>query len=189
MSGGDMRQQIMDTARARVQAQGYGALSFRELAKEVGIKSSSIHYHFPTKGDLGEALARKYTDDAQAVFTRLLAAGDGAAAVFKTYTDIFRAALVNDNRMCLCGMMAAERDDLPPAVRIQVDRFTQVNVGWLAEMLTRLDPGKGHDAVEAQAIAIFSAIEGAQLIARGRDDISFFDRAIAAYCSSGLIPQ
>ncbi len=45
-----------------VQARGYNALSFREIAKEVGIKSAGVHHHFPTKGDLGAALARQYTE-------------------------------------------------------------------------------------------------------------------------------
>ncbi|MDF2795086.1 MAG: transcriptional regulator, TetR family [Pseudomonas orientalis] len=53
----------MTAARKMVQTRGYNGLSFRELAKEVGIKSASIHYHFPTKGDLGAALAKRYTED------------------------------------------------------------------------------------------------------------------------------
>ncbi len=60
----DTRETIMRAARAAVQAHGYNALSFRELAKEVGIKSASVHYHFPTKGDLAAALARRYADEA-----------------------------------------------------------------------------------------------------------------------------
>ena len=43
MTANDTRQTIMNAARATVQARGYNALSFRELAKEVGIKSASIH--------------------------------------------------------------------------------------------------------------------------------------------------
>jgi DNA-directed RNA polymerase specialized sigma24 family protein len=41
-----MAESIMDAARAMVQARGYNGLSFRELAKEVGVKSASVHYHF-----------------------------------------------------------------------------------------------------------------------------------------------
>ena len=48
----DTRETIMEAGRKTVQAHGYNGLGFRELAKEVGIKSASIHYHFPTKGDL-----------------------------------------------------------------------------------------------------------------------------------------
>src|SRR5216684_6839557 len=48
-------------ARLTVQDLGYSGLSFRELAKDVGIKSASIHYYFATKGELGAALASRYT--------------------------------------------------------------------------------------------------------------------------------
>ena len=40
----DMREAVMAAARATVQAHGYNALSFRDLAKGVGIKSASVHY-------------------------------------------------------------------------------------------------------------------------------------------------
>ena len=63
MTTTDTRETIMRAAGAMVQNRGYNALSFRELAAEVGVKSSSVHYHFPTKGDLAVALARRYTDN------------------------------------------------------------------------------------------------------------------------------
>lgn len=44
------------------------------------------------------------------------------------YTEIFRSALTKDNRMCLCGIMSAELDDLPAEVRIEVDKFAKMNV-------------------------------------------------------------
>src|SRR5690348_362807 len=120
---GDTREIIMGCAKATVQAHGYGALSFRELAKSVGIKSASVHYYFPTKGDLGAALARRYTDEAGIFLNGLLERGEDLSACMKAYAKNFRDALVNDNRMCLCGIMAAERDQLPAEVRAEVDRF------------------------------------------------------------------
>jgi TetR/AcrR family transcriptional repressor of nem operon len=109
----DMRQKIMSAARTTVQARGYSGLSFRELAKQVGIKSASIHYHFPTKGDLGGALAKLYTADFAEYLDGLLAAALDQAACIRKYTDVFRNTLLNENRMCLGGIMAAEHDELP----------------------------------------------------------------------------
>ncbi len=188
MATNDTKQTIMTAARAVVQAHGYNALSFRELAKEVGVKSASIHYHFPTKGDLGAALARRYTDDAAAYFDELLAKSSDPATCIRNYTKVFRAALLNDNRMCLCGIMAAERDDLPAEVRAQVDRFTDVNVRWLTKVLSLQKPGADEAALQQRALAIFAAIEGAQLVARGRGDITVFDQTVEAYRTSGLFP-
>jgi TetR/AcrR family transcriptional repressor of nem operon len=42
--------------------------------------------------------------------------------------------------------------------------------------------------VETRARAIFAAVAGAQLMARGRADITLFDQLIEAYQASGLLP-
>ncbi|MDR7144993.1 TetR/AcrR family transcriptional regulator [Rhizobium sp. BE258] len=182
----DTRQLIMDTAKLTVQAHGYTALSFRELAKEIGIKNASVHYHFPTKGDLGAALAKQYSDDAQTFLSALSLEPSQAANTMRTYTDAFRAALERDNRMCLCGIMIAERDELPEMVRAEVDRFSESNINWLKVFLGALDLNRT-DA-DTRAEAIFAAVEGAQLIARGYADIAVFDRCMNAYGQTGLFP-
>lgn len=187
-AGPDTRQRIMDAARSTVQALGYNALSFRELAKQVGLKSASIHYHFPAKGDLGAALARRYTDEAAAFFAALLAADEDTDSCMRQYTAVFRAALENDNRMCLCGIMNAEHDALPEQVRREVDRFTEVNVAWLQALLARGAGPADAAALRQRALALFAAIGGAQLVARGRGDMALFDQSLAAYRSAGLLP-
>jgi TetR/AcrR family transcriptional repressor of nem operon len=186
MSAIDTRQAIMTAARAVVQAHGYNGLSFRELAKEVGIKSASIHYHFPTKGDLGAALARAYTEEAIAYFDNLPVAAKDRDGSIRKYTDVFRGALLKNNRMCLCGIMAAEHDDLPAEVRAEVDRFTDVNVAFLVKLLSSGKSGSPGKAVQRRALAIFGAIEGAQLVARGRGDVAVFDEIVDAYRAAGL---
>jgi len=188
MTTTDTKQTILQAARRVVQARGYNALSFRELAKEVGIKSASIHYHFPTKGDLGAALARRYTEDTAAYLDQLLVESQDPTSMMKDYTAAFRAALENDNRMCLCGILAAEHHDLPAEVRVEVDGFTDANVRWLAKVLALKQPDAQPEALERQALSIFAAIQGAQLVSRGRNDISVYDQMIESYRVAGLMP-
>jgi len=177
---------IMKFGRALVQAHGYNALSFREIAKEVGVKSASVHYHFPTKGDLAAALAKEYTDQAVSFFQSLEASESDHDRMIDAYISVYRAALEQDNRMCLCGMMAAESADLPAFVLTEVNRFGEVNARWLTKMLSKRHPKTSHEKLEAQALSIYAAIEGAQLVARGRGDVAVFDRIIAAYKALGL---
>src|SRR4051794_18273086 len=154
----DMREAVMAAARATVQAHGYNALSFRELAKEVGIKSASVHYHFPTKGDLGAALARRYREDGATYLEALLSDAKSPKWIFDRYIEIFRAALTQDNRMWLCGIMSAETDDLPDQVRTEVDAFARMNVAWLSRALALAKPAAARKALGEQAMAIFAAI-------------------------------
>src|ERR1700754_1657005 len=141
MSQVDTREAILAVARRMVQANGYATLSFRDIAAAVGVKSSSVHYHFPTKGSLGAALARRYTEEMGAYLGSLLEEGVDISTFMRRYTDVFRAALENENRMCMCGIMAAERDELPVEVKEEVMRFSETNVEWLARALQLSSPG------------------------------------------------
>jgi len=53
---------ILEVAQEMVRQGGYNNFSFRNIATAVGIKSSSVHYHFSTKEDLGVAVAKYYTE-------------------------------------------------------------------------------------------------------------------------------
>lgn len=185
MTPPDTRAAIMASARLMVQARGYNALSFRDIAGAVGVKSASVHYHFPTKGDLAAALVRQYIDDVETGLAHLLAQTKDPKERMQRYASVFRAALENDNRMCLCGIMAAEFSDIPEGARSEVERFARVNIAWLS---TVLFPTLDAVAAAPKAQAILAAIQGAQLLARGRGDIAVFDQAIAAYRQAGLFP-
>jgi TetR/AcrR family transcriptional repressor of nem operon len=184
---GDTRDRIMTAARLTVQDRGYSGLSFRELAKDVGIKSASIYHYFPTKGELGSALAARYTFDFLEYLDGLLADGFDRKTCIQKYTDVFGQTVRNDNRMCLGGMMAAEFKELPEEVRIEVVKFGQANVDWLVKVLSLGQPGGG-DAVNRCALAIYAAVQGAQLIARSRGDATVYDAIIETYRESALLP-
>jgi TetR/AcrR family transcriptional regulator, transcriptional repressor for nem operon len=182
----DTREQLMAAGRKMVQARGYNALSFRDLAEMVGVKSASVHYHFPTKGDLGAALARRYTEDGMAYLDAMLADGIGYRACLDRYVALFRTALEDDNRMCLCGIMAAEAEDLPEAVRAEVAAFTNANVAWLTQLLAERRPGTDAALARDRGAAIYAAVAGAQLVARGRRDLAVYDAIMSAFASTGL---
>lgn len=185
MSQVDTREAILAVARRMVQANGYSSLSFRDIAAAVGVKSSSVHYHFPTKGALGAELARRYTAEMAGYLQSLMEEGVDVPTFMSRYVGVFRGALENENRMCMCGIMAAERGELPPEVSGEVERFSETNIEWLARALERGAPGTDP---APKALAIYAAVEGAQLVARGFGDIGRYDRAIEAYRSIGLIP-
>jgi TetR/AcrR family transcriptional regulator, transcriptional repressor for nem operon len=100
---------------------------------------------------------------------------------------LFRRALENGNRMCLCGILAAGYEDIPNEVRAEVVAFADLNVAWLTKVLRRLRGTKG-PGKEQWGQAIYAAMGGAQLAARSRGDIDTFDRIVEGYRASGLIP-
>ncbi len=181
------REAILAAAKRTAQAHGYGGLNFRDLADEVGIKAASIYHHFPSKADLGAAVARRYWQDTSAHLDAMLAETSDPVRCLRRYPDVFRKALERDNRMCLCSFMAAEYDDLPEAVKKEVQTFADVNVAWLSKVLSAAAVVNSGES-EARARAIFAAVAGAQLMARSRSDISLFDSLIDGYRATGLLP-
>lgn len=156
-----MKDQILDAAEARARRAGYNGFSFREIAEDVGIKSASVHYHFPTKEDLAAALAQRYVE-------RIVAQlGDPRKrtprAAVRHLADIFIAANETDNQMCLCGVFAAESGILPPQLLPKVASFFEQLTDWLE---TALKPG----ANAPKALEIIAALEGGLLMSRVRRD-------------------
>jgi TetR/AcrR family transcriptional regulator, transcriptional repressor for nem operon len=183
---GSAREAILEAARRTAQAHGYGGLNFRDIGAEVGIKAASIYHHFPSKADLGAAVAKRYWEDTVARLETLSATTADPTKALQAYPGLFRRSLEEGNRMCLCGFMAAEYDDLPETVKTEVQTFADVNVAWLTRMLAAAS-GPGSEC-ETRARAIFAAVGGAQLMARSRADLSLFDALIDSYRKAGLIP-
>lgn len=163
---------ILQAAENMVRAGGYNAFSFRDIANAVGIKSSSVHYHFPTKEDLGAAVAVYYTE------TFLSALGEPEDLVkahkdpIEIYIKAFKEALTKDKRMCLCGLLGAEVKGLPPKVAAQTKVFFERNIDWLISAYTL--QGCKED-VRAKAIQTLSLLEGAMITSHALDDIHVFD--------------
>jgi TetR/AcrR family transcriptional repressor of nem operon len=86
------------------------------------------------------------------------------------------------------SLMSAEYADLPEAVKVEVQTFSDVNIDWLATQLLEANITATQDS-KLRAGAIFSAIAGAQLMARSRNDIKLFDELIEGYKLAGLLPS
>jgi TetR/AcrR family transcriptional repressor of nem operon len=181
------REAILLAARNIAQSQGYNGLNFRDLASAVGIKPASIYYHFPSKADLGVAVARRYWEDGAAALETLCEQTPDPLQALQRFPEIFRRSLEAENRLCLGSFVGAETDTLPAAMAAEIQRFAQVNIAWLSGLLVAAHVCEVADS-EARAQAIFSAVAGAQLIARSRSDITLFDSLIGAYRAYGPLP-
>ena len=189
MGSTSAKEHILSEARQIAQAHGYGGMNFRELADRVGIKPASIYHHFPSKAELGAAVARRYWEEAAVNLDAIHTQEDDPVAALRRYPEVFRRSLERENRLCLGSFMSAEYDDLPEVVIKEVHAFTEINVAWLSRMLVAGDAVHTNDEADIRARAIFAAVAGAQLMARSRSDITLFDTLVGAYRTSGLLPS
>ena len=171
----DTRTQLLDCAEAQIRQRGYHAVSFRELADTLGIKSASVHYHFPQKEDLGLALVERYRDR---FFSALNEADPGAAhwqGRIAAFRGAYRTAFTAEERICLCGMLGAESGGLPPRLAEAVGGFFQANIQWLTPAM---DPDLPVEKQTMRATAIVSALQGAMMLAVATGDLKLFDQTL-----------
>ncbi len=120
-------ERLMDLAEAHIRSAGYAGFSFRDLAAEIGIKSASVHHHFPTKATMAAAVARRYADRFfAAVARRPHETVDDAVAA---YRSTFKAVLDRDGLMCLFGVLGAEAGGLSPEIASEILFFFRRCVG------------------------------------------------------------
>lgn len=169
---------ILDLAELQVRAGGYNSFSFREISKEIGIKSASIHYHFPTKTDLGVAVAKRYTQRFQTLLQQLGEQTQLPAERLSRYIDIFRAALVRDQKMCLCGQLASESEVLPDQIRSATQGFFHENLAWLRTEVF-LAAGLSSEQATKHAAWLLASLEGALLMSTVLEDNAVFEQIIA----------
>lgn len=167
MADSSMRETILDAAEVRVRTGGFHGFSFRDVAADVGIKSASVHYHFPTKSDLVAAVAERYTDKAR---DRLTPPSSPAEAIERV-AGLFRDALLVEDQMCLCGILGAERDAVPDAVAAGTASYFTL----LADYLRDAWPNAAGTLKPETAIASF---EGALILARNLGDPSILEAVI-----------
>ena len=162
---------ILDEAERLARLGGYDNFSFRDLAKAVGVKSASVHYHFPTKEALAEALVQRYSDRFLAKLDADLAAADiqpgDETKVKAIYRQAYKSALVNDGLMCLCVVFSAQIAVLPQTVAAQARRFLERNVHWLTQALEKTHAPQPQTA----ALKLVAKSEGAMLLARSLTDV------------------
>lgn len=180
---------ILDVAEQLVQVRGYNAFSYADVASELGITKAALHYHYPGKAELGSALIARYAQRFGLALQEIDARAGGAPAKLEAYAGLY-AEVLDRERMCLCGMLAAENETLPVHVREAVVEFFDSNEAWLTRVL---EEGSRERALSFEGTArekarlIVSGLEGAMLLARTYGDQRRF-RACAKTLLATLTP-
>jgi TetR/AcrR family transcriptional regulator, transcriptional repressor for nem operon len=182
-------ERVLDIAERLVQVRGFSNFSYADIATELGITKASLHYHFPGKAELGEALITRYAARFNEALGEIDRDRPSAHAKLVAYADLYAGVLRNE-RMCMCGILAAEYQTLPETMRSEVIRFFDENEKWLVGVL---EEGKSDGTLtysgraEDVAQGILGTLEGAMLVARPYGDLARFDAA-ATQLLRGLTP-
>jgi len=173
----DTRTRILNLAEQLLLSRGFNAFSYQHIAKELGVKPAAIHYHFPTKEDLGAAIIQRQRKRLHKWrgLPRLtdLPARQQLEALFEVYLG----HLHNEQRVCLFGSLAADFRTLPDTMQQELRRFNQELIDWLAQVLAA---GRMAGTLAfrgeptAKAAQLLTTLAGALQVARVHDERHFY---------------
>lgn len=170
--------QILDTAQQLVQTLGYNAFSYADISKEVGIRKASIHYHFPNKADLGEALVARYHNHFAAALTQIDERTTNDLEKLRKFTALYKAGPMQDFRLCLGVMYSTDYITLPQKVQGRLTSYFSANLIWLEQVMNHgliAETLTFKGTAKTQAHSFLAALQGAQLLSRSFNDIEVFD--------------
>ncbi|EKZ96292.1 TetR/AcrR family transcriptional regulator [Cupriavidus sp. HMR-1] len=167
MKTSSVREQLLEHASVLMRRRGYNGFSYRDLAELVGVKTSSIHYYFPSKDDLVLEVVHQYR---QTSVARLAAIDTSLPLIEQARKYVLPLSNGIDlGQICLIGMLAAEVMVLPQAVRALLQEHFQANENFIADMLRRAEAERGQQyPVPPQLLAkvLYGAIQNGLITAR-----------------------
>ena len=180
----DTATKILDVGQQLIQTRGYTAMSFQDIAVQVGIKKPSVIHHFPSKGDLGGAIIRRYRDTFASQLEAVNKDPDKTAwkALEFYFSPYLHFAQTHDT-VCLCGALAGEIPALPEEMRLEVKQFMEAHQKWLEGILSsgrRSGELKFAEKPARLSRMLFNTLQGTLLVKRSTDDLSQLQDVIKA---------
>lgn len=192
MAMNDNRNRLIEVAEESVRRGGLKALSFRTLAEQIGIKSSSVHYHFPEKSDLARVLIEQYRDQLFVELDAIAANDMSLRDQFLAFTRVF-ASEADGNRICLLGMMAAEFASLNPHNQALLASVFSNLEHWLATLFDRRQVELDTPLSSSQlSRLVLSGLEGSLLVDRvmtGSDRLEAQKQALLILMKPSTVSQ
>ena len=154
---------ILDAAEALLAKQGYHAFSYKDIANLVGIKTSSIHYHFPNKTDLGKKVIERHSAITADYLNKLNGKKISPEKKLLALIDtIINGTYHNEKRMCLGAMIAIDALTMEPQIIKAVKQFFVLIESWIEALLATA----GLKETEKSAKTLMAHLEGTLLLSR-----------------------
>ncbi|MCV9952415.1 TetR/AcrR family transcriptional regulator [Paenibacillus sp. BT-177] len=180
-------QEIMDIGLTLVQERGYNGFSYADIAEAIGIRKASIHYHFPSKQDLVQAVLNRYRREFMDKLQQINDQPLSWRQKIQSFFLLYREPLDKNTKLCLCSMMAAELNSFPIEIRDELNLFFDANTLWVENVL---DQGKSageftfSNAALEQAKILIAFVQGAQLLSRTSSEKGYFDSLVLNYMAT-----
>ena len=172
----DTRTRILDLAEGLLLERGFNAFSYQHLARELGVRPAAVHYHFPSKDDLGTALVARQLRRLRKWRGLPRVTNLGPGQQLDALLAVYDNHLGHDRRVCLFGALAADFRTLPAPMQAELRTFNRELTEWLAEVLAM---GRATGTLRfvgspaAKSAQVLTTLAGALQVARVHDETPF----------------
>ena len=173
---------IADTFQNMVMQRGFNAVSYGDLAKELGIRTASIHYHFPTKAELGATVLTRYRDSFKNAWKDIDPDDpESYVRAYESFMAPIRPVRDMDGVSCLFGVLGATQKTLCTNIQGILSEFFVEQEVWLVNVFKG---GRDKDVFHFQGSATSfaklyaSALQGAMLIKKSTNNPKHFDAVV-----------
>ena len=172
----DTRARILDLAEAFLLERGFNAFSYQHIARELGVKPAAIHYHYPSKDDLGTAIVARQLRRLRKWRDLPRVAELPPAGQLEALLTVYDSHVRHECRVCLFGALAADFRTLPAAMQTELRTFNSELTAWLAQVLAA---GRATSALRyvgspsAKALQVLTTLAGALQVARVHDETPY----------------
>ena len=181
------KKQIMDTAEELLQTRSFSSFSYQDLSDQIGISKATIHHHFPTKEDLGVALASRYRLSQIATLDNISRSHRTPWSQLDTYFTLVSEIMRAGHKICLTGSLQAEHNVTPKTMQHELTSLCKFVHAWITRVLAEGRKQKTMDfpgTPEDQASLILAALQGALQQARAEGPKPF--TAVVRQIKAGL---
>jgi AcrR family transcriptional regulator len=160
---------ILNTAEFLLQDKGFNGFSYAHIASELGVNNAAIHYHFPTKEDLGIAVIQRYRERFRLWTNNSRVKDLAPQEKLEWFFSIYDNTRADKGKVCLIGSMEVEFNSIPESVQAEVKALHREMLAWLEAALSE---GREAGVIRfngepaSKAGLILSSLQGALQMAR-----------------------
>lgn len=178
----EMREHILDVARALMTHKGYTAVGLNEVLSTAGVPKGSFYYYFKSKEEFGQALLDEYFDEYLSRIGPILKQRASGAESLLTYFQYWSETQHDDSvdNKCLVVKLGAEVCDLSEVMRQVLEKGTTRIVKLITDSIERgIKDGSivTNDSV-ALAESLYQLWLGASLMAKVNRSTQPFESAM-----------
>ena len=177
----ETRERILHLAKDILLRRSFHSFSYQDLADGIGIRKASIHYHFPSKEDLGVALIERIGAAMKRFAVELSETHRPPEERLDAFFRVMRGLLDEGNKICVFGVLGAEFNALPPRMQVAYAELLEAQQKWLARVLERGRDGGVFtfaSTPEEEALIVSSTVQGALQMARASRQPQRYDLVV-----------